>query len=138
MKWEVRREPNALGGKSTKEFNGLYHLSTLQREGLTVWDAWDRQLHCDGPHLLFATADAVGISNVSGSAGHHARLGCWLMCDLPGRHKPDAGHYSRSKKPCLRRLFFRVMLTGPVIGRNVKIGGHVNSVLFASDFSGFA
>src|SRR5882757_3348980 len=33
------------------------------------------------------------MSDVSGSAGHHARLGCRLLCDLPGRHKPGTGHY---------------------------------------------
>ena len=74
-------------------FSGIYHLSALQREGLLVWDARDQQIHRDDPFLLFATADAVGISDVSGSAGHHARLGCRLMCDLPGRHKPGTGHY---------------------------------------------
>jgi hypothetical protein len=74
-------------------FSGIYHLSALQREGLVVWDAHDQQLHHDNPFLIFATADAVGIADVSGSAGHHARLGCRLMCDLAGRHKPGAGHY---------------------------------------------
>ena len=74
-------------------FPGVYHLSALQRESLLVWDARDRQLHHDKPFLIFATADAVGISDVSGSAGHHARRGCRLMCELPGRHKPGTGHY---------------------------------------------
>ena len=74
-------------------FPGIYHLSALQREGLVIWDARDQQLHRDDPFLLFATADAVGIAYVSGSASHHARLGCRLMCDLPGRHKPGTGHY---------------------------------------------
>ena len=55
--------------------------------------ARDQQLHRDDPFLIFATADAVGIADVSGSAGHHARVGCRLMCDLPGRHKPGTGHY---------------------------------------------
>jgi len=74
-------------------FSGIYHLSALQREGLLVWDARDRQLYRDDPFLLFITADAVGIADVSGSAGHHARLGCQLMCEFPGRHKPGTGHY---------------------------------------------
>jgi len=74
-------------------FTGIYHLSALQREGLLVWDARDQQIHRDDPFLLFITADAIGISDVSGSAGHHARVGCRLMCDLPGRHKPKTGHY---------------------------------------------
>jgi hypothetical protein len=74
-------------------FPGIYHLSALQREGLVVWDARDQQLHRDDPFLLFATADAVGVADVSGSAGHHARCGCRLMCDFPGRHKPGTGHY---------------------------------------------
>ena len=74
-------------------FSGIYHLSALQREGLLVWDARDQKIYRDYPYLLFVTADAVGIADVSGSAGHHARVGCRLMCDLPGRHKPGTGHY---------------------------------------------
>jgi len=85
--------PNAPKNFDLFFFTGIYHLSALQREGLLVWDARDRQLHRDDPYLLFVTADAVGIADVSGSAGHHARLGCRLMCDLPGRHKPGTGHY---------------------------------------------
>jgi hypothetical protein len=85
--------PNAPKNFDSFFFSGIYHLSALQREGLIVWDARDRQLHRDDPFLFFVTADAVGIADVSGSAGHHARLGCRLMCDLPGRHKPGTGHY---------------------------------------------
>ena len=85
--------PNAPKNFDSFFFSGTYHLSALQREGLLVWDARDQQLHRDDPFLLFVTADAVGIADVSGSAGHHARLGCRLMCDLPGRHKPGTGHY---------------------------------------------
>ena len=65
-------------------FSGIYHLSTLQCEGLLVWDACNQQLHQDDPFLLFATADTVGILDISGSASYHVRLGCWLMCNLPG------------------------------------------------------
>ena len=85
--------PNAPKNFDSFFFPGIYHLSALQREGLAIWDARDQQLHRDDPFLLFATADAVGIADVSGSAGHHARLGCRLMCDLPGRFRPGAGHY---------------------------------------------
>ncbi|KAF9642967.1 hypothetical protein BDM02DRAFT_3104994 [Thelephora ganbajun] len=82
-------------------FSGVYHLSALQREGLIVWDARDQQLHRDDPFLHFTTADAIGIADVSGSAGHHARLGCRLMCELTGRHKPGTGHYYPALlKPC--------------------------------------
>jgi len=85
--------PNAPKNFDSFFFSGIYHLSALQHEGLIVWDARDRQLHRDNPFLLFVTADAIGIADVSGSAGHHARLGCRLMCELPGRHKPGTGHY---------------------------------------------
>ena len=74
-------------------FSGIYHLSALQNEGLIVWDARNQKLHRDDPFLVFVTADAVGIADVNGSAGHHARRGCRLMCELPGRHKPGTGHY---------------------------------------------
>ena len=76
--------PNAPKDFDSFFFPGIYHLSALQRKGLIIWDAHDQQLHCDDPFLIFATADAVGIADVSGSAGHHARVGCRLMCDLPG------------------------------------------------------
>ena len=93
--------PNAPKNFDSFFFSGVYHLSALQREGLVVWDARDRQLHHDNPFLFFVTADAVGIADVSGSAGHHARCGCRLMCDLPGRHKPGTGHYYPALlKPC--------------------------------------
>ena len=85
--------PNAPKNFDSLFFPGLYHLSALQREGLMVWDARDQKLHRDDPFLIFATADAVGIADVSGSAGHHARCGCRLMCEFPGRHKPGTGHY---------------------------------------------
>ena len=85
--------PNAPKDFDSFFFSGIYHLSALQREGLTIWDARNRKLYRDDPFLLFVTADAVGIADVSGSAGHHARRGCRLMCELPGRHKPGTGHY---------------------------------------------
>ena len=85
--------PNAPKDLDSFFFSGLYHLSAIQREGLPVWDARDQKLHEDHPWLIFVTADAVGISDVSGSAGHHARIGCRLMCELPGRNKPGTGHY---------------------------------------------
>lgn len=93
--------PNAPKNFDSFFFPGIYHLSALQREGLPIWDARDKTLHKDYPYLLYVTADAVGISDVSGSAGHHARCGCRLMCDLPGRHKPGTGHYYPALlKPC--------------------------------------
>ena len=85
--------PNAPKNFDSLFFPGLYHLSALQNEGLVVWDARDQKLHRDDPFLIFATADAVGIADVSGSAGHHAKHGCRLMCEFPGRHKPGTGHY---------------------------------------------
>ena len=93
--------PNAPKNFDSLFFSGIYHLSALQKEGLVVWDARDQKLHRDDPFLIFATADAVGIADVSGSAGHHARCGCRLMCELPGRHKPGTGHYYPVLlKPC--------------------------------------
>lgn len=85
--------PNGPKNYNSFFFPGVFHLSALQREGLVVWDAHDQQLHRDDPFLIIATADVVGIADVNGSAGHHARLGCRLMCKLPGRHKPGTGHY---------------------------------------------
>ena len=76
--------PNAPKNFDLLFFSSVYHLSALQHEGLVVWDACNQKLHRDDPFLIFITADVVGIADVSGSAGHHARLGCQLICDFPG------------------------------------------------------
>ena len=76
--------PNAPKDFNSFFFPSIYHLSALQRKGLIIWDAHNQQLHRDDPFLIFATADAVGIADISGSAGHHVRVRCQLIYDLPG------------------------------------------------------
>ena len=74
-------------------FPGLHHLSALQNEGLTIWDAAQDMVFTPRPMLAFVTADAVAMAALCGWVGHHGKYGCCLLCGLKGRHKPGAPHY---------------------------------------------
>ena len=65
-------------------FPGLAHISTLQREGLPIWDAY-RQVHAISfLYLLLLLADSIAMGQLSGSVGHHGRKGCRMLCGLIG------------------------------------------------------
>ena len=74
-------------------FPGLHHVSALQREGLSVWDASTNDIHVS--HLFFAlgTADGPGLTYLNGLVGHHGKNGCRIYCPITGRHKPGIAHY---------------------------------------------
>ena len=74
-------------------FPGLAHVSAIQREGLRVYDAYRREVYTTLIFLLLALADAIAMADVSGSVGHHGRIGCRLLCGLAGRNKPNGSHY---------------------------------------------
>ena len=74
-------------------FPGLEHVSALQREGLRIWDGYNRRLALSLLFILLALADAVGMADLSGSVGHHGRKGCRLLCPLVGRNKIGGSHY---------------------------------------------
>ncbi|KIY53770.1 hypothetical protein FISHEDRAFT_18296, partial [Fistulina hepatica ATCC 64428] len=74
-------------------FPGLYHLSALQNDGLSVWDAGKEKMIVDHPYLHLVTADGPGMALLSGFVGHHGRLHCRFYCPIVGRHKPEGAHY---------------------------------------------
>ena len=74
-------------------FPGLAHVSALQREGLHVWDGYDRVAVLSTLILFLILADAVAMAELSGSVGHHGRRGCRLLCAFFGRNKPGGSHY---------------------------------------------
>ena len=74
-------------------FPGLAHVSALQREGLHIWDGYDRVAALSFLFLLLILADAVAMAELTGSVGHHGRKGCRLLCGFFGRNKPHGSHY---------------------------------------------
>ena len=74
-------------------FPGLAHLSALQNEGLPVWDAHNQRRDISHPFLFLNLADTLVMTQLSGSVGHHGRLGCRLLCGLIGRNKLHGSHY---------------------------------------------
>ena len=74
-------------------FPGLAHVSALQREGLRIWDGYNRRAALSLIFLLLALADAVAMAELSGSVGHHGRKGCRLLCSFIGRNKIGGSHY---------------------------------------------
>jgi hypothetical protein len=74
-------------------FPGLAHVSALQKEGLPIWDSYERMRTTSLIFLLSVLADTLAMASVSGSVGHHGRKGCRLFCGLKGRNKLQASHY---------------------------------------------
>ena len=74
-------------------FPGLAHVSAIQKEGLHLWDGFNRMAVLSLIFVLLALADAVGMAEVSGSVGHHGKKGCRLLCELVGRNKLNGSHY---------------------------------------------
>ena len=74
-------------------FPGLAHVSALQREGLHIWDGYNRRRALAFIFLLLVLADAVAMAELSGSVGHHGLKGCRLLCGFAGRNKTHGAHY---------------------------------------------
>ena len=74
-------------------FPGLAHISALQREGLPIWDSYRRRLEFSFLFLLLVLADTLGMTQLSGSVGHHGHKGCRLLCGFVGRNKVHGSHY---------------------------------------------
>lgn len=74
-------------------FPGLHHLSALQREGLSIWDAYENRHFVCNLYIGLNTADGPGMAYLNGLVGHHGKYGCRLYCSVPGRHKPNGPHY---------------------------------------------
>ncbi len=74
-------------------FPGLYHLSALQNEQLSIWDAANNRLFKSLLFLALNTADGPAMAYLTGLVGHHGKYGCRLYCPTPGRHKTNGPHY---------------------------------------------
>ncbi|KJA13937.1 hypothetical protein HYPSUDRAFT_1074591 [Hypholoma sublateritium FD-334 SS-4] len=74
-------------------FPGLYHLSAIQKEGLSIWNAATNILFKSQLFLGLDTADGPAMAYLSGLVGHHGKYGCRLYCPTPGRHKTNGPHY---------------------------------------------
>lgn len=74
-------------------FPGVAHVSALQKEGLPIWDALNREHQLSMIFILLVLADSIGMGDVSGSVGHHGHKGCRLLCGFIGRNKIRGPHY---------------------------------------------
>jgi hypothetical protein len=74
-------------------FIGLYHLASIQNDGLPIWDASHNISFISNPFLALATADGPGMAYLNGCVGHQGKIHCHLHCPLKGRHKPGAAQY---------------------------------------------
>ena len=74
-------------------FPSLAHIAALQREGLHLWDGYNRRRALAFVFLLLVLADAVAMAELSGSVGHHGLKGCRLLCGFAGRNKAQGAHY---------------------------------------------
>ncbi|KIM36421.1 hypothetical protein M413DRAFT_20524 [Hebeloma cylindrosporum] len=74
-------------------FPGLYHLASVQNDGLPIWDASRDVTFISNPFLALATADGPGMACLNGCVGHQGKIHCRLQCPLKGRHKPGASQY---------------------------------------------
>ena len=80
-------------------FPGLQHLSTIQNEGLSIWDAFIGMLYTSSPFLMVASADGPVMAYINGLVGHQGRIGCQLYCPFQGRCK-GSHYYPVCLKPC--------------------------------------
>ena len=72
----------------------LYHVASLQCEGLNIYNASvDSYITQSRPLVLFATADSLGSTAMSGMVGHSGKYGCCLYCNMPSWHCTGNGHY---------------------------------------------
>jgi hypothetical protein len=85
--------PHSPGNIESFLFPGLAHVSALQKQGLRIWDTYNRRAAVSLLFLLLALADSLGMAELSGSVGHHGRKGCRLLCSFIGRNKVRGSHY---------------------------------------------
>ena len=85
--------PNKPKNPDSYLFPGLHHLSALQKEGVSMWDARKQEIVSSHPFLCLGTADGPGMAYLNGLVGHHGKNGCRLFCTVPGRHKQGGSHY---------------------------------------------
>jgi hypothetical protein len=54
---------------------GLSHLATIQKEGLKIWDASQREIFVCRPFLATVGANAVGLAPIARTIGHNGKSG---------------------------------------------------------------
>jgi hypothetical protein len=74
-------------------FPSLYHIASLQREGLAIFDTSLGSLVQSCPLVVFGMADSPGSAFMLGMVSHSGRSGCCLYCDMPSRCRKGDGHY---------------------------------------------
>ena len=71
--------PNKPGDVTSFLFPSLYHIASLQCEGLWIYDtSIDSYIPQSKPLVLFATADSLGSAAMSGMVEHSGKYGCHL------------------------------------------------------------
>jgi hypothetical protein len=74
-------------------YPSLHHLTVLQLEGLSIWDAERNCIFIDHLCLALGIADGPGMTYLNGLVGHHGANTCRLYCPTKGCHKPGGGQY---------------------------------------------
>ena len=87
-----------LGPKKLKNidsflFPGMHHLTTIQHEGLSMWDPLSDSHYSLYVYLLFTTADSPGLVYWDRMVGHSGKNGCCLYCGLLRRWKEHTHCY---------------------------------------------
>ncbi|KIY44280.1 hypothetical protein FISHEDRAFT_78185 [Fistulina hepatica ATCC 64428] len=67
-------------------FPGLFHLSALQHNGLTIWNASKRTTVKCHPFLALISTDSPAMASLSGQVGPNGCRLCCFYCEIVGRH----------------------------------------------------
>jgi hypothetical protein len=92
---------------------GLYHLSALQKEGLTIWDVGKDQLFQSYPFMALGTADGPGMTYLNGLVGHVGARGCRLYCPIIGRCKAGTCRHYPAPRGTHREMPAHGGVSGP-------------------------
>ena len=66
-------------------FPSLYHVSALQPEGLSMYNAsLGIVVPRTVPSIIMRTADSLESAAMLGMVGHSGKYGCRLSCEMPG------------------------------------------------------
>ncbi|KIK75661.1 hypothetical protein PAXRUDRAFT_18802 [Paxillus rubicundulus Ve08.2h10] len=74
-------------------YPGFHHISAVQCEGLTIWDASTDQTFNSNLFLILACADGPSLLCLSNLVGHSGKQGCHMFCPVKGRRKPNSSQY---------------------------------------------
>lgn len=85
--------PNKPGNMESFLFPGFHHLSALMKEGLQIWDAYEKRQFLSYLLLILGLADGPGLTYLNGLTGHSGAFGCRLFCPIKGRRKDGGNHY---------------------------------------------